>query len=96
MTSNTQSSQSGQAVVEYILLLSALVSMFVIIAQGVGRLDLAKRLSKPLTTDFAKAYQYGDIKTTGPDDSEGASNHAQAQVPKSDNFRIFLSPGPPR
>ena len=87
-----QTEQKGQAVVEYILLLSALVTMFVVLAKGIGSMNLAKKLMKPLTKNFAKAYQYGDVNTSGPDDDEGAVNHAQAQNPQGANFRIFLSP----
>ena len=84
--------QQGQAIVEYILLLSALVGMFLIAARGLCGMSIGTRLSKPLTKSFAKAYQYGDVTTSGPDEDGGANNHAQAQNPQGANFRIFLNP----
>ena len=88
--------QQGQSIVEYILLLSAVVSFYWIVSQGLARLSITQRFIKPLKTDFAKAYQYGDTKTIGPTDPEGVyENHAQAREPENGNFRIFISPRKP-
>jgi Flp pilus assembly pilin Flp len=84
--------ERGQTTVEYILLLAAIVSFFLIIGRGLKGRDLTKALTKPLTEDFAFAYKYGHPKARGYD--EGAPRmHPRAGAGEDpSNFRIFISP----
>lgn len=77
----------GQAITEYILLLSVVVFAFMAVARGVGRLDLQNKLVKMMSGSFAAAYQYGHPKVKGPDNG-GPSMHPR--VVTNGNFRIFL------
>ncbi len=52
-------SESGQAIVEYILMLAVVLSAFLIVQRGLGKIGLMKRMMEPLNKEFAKAYQYG-------------------------------------
>ncbi len=86
--------ETGQATVEYILLLSVLVSLFLIVARGIGQMGLAEKLARPIQKDFKAAYQYGHPKAKGSADG-GFEHHPRAMEGGKDkeNFRIFLNPG---
>jgi hypothetical protein len=77
---------SGQAVLEYILLLTLVVSLFGVIASSLGKFDIGGKLLGPLSGDFAHAYRYGHPKALGYDDG-GPKKHPRANG--GDNFRIF-------
>lgn len=79
-------SQSGQAVLEYILLLTVVVSLFGVIASTLGKVDIGGKLLGPLSGDFAHAYRYGHPKALGYDDG-GPKKHPRAIG--GDSFRIF-------
>lgn len=83
--------ESGQAVLEYILILFVVVSAFFTVATWFNRFGFAKKLTKPVSTDFAKAYQFGDTKAAGFD-SDTPKRH-----PRIDGceecFRLFINPG---
>ena len=83
----------GQAVTEYILLLAAVVSFFLVIGSGLRRLNVAKALTRPLTEDFRYAYQYGHPKARGYEDEGGPKMHPRAVGGDPSNFRIFINPG---
>lgn len=89
-----QLNQSGQATVEYILILSVVVAIFVTLRGALGDLDLAGGIAGPIQTELRRAYQYGDADTIGPDERNGPVNHIRATVPAGKNFRIFMNPGP--
>ncbi len=79
-------SESGQAVLEYVLLLTLVVSIFGVISSALGKFDFAGKLLGPLSGDFAHAYRYGHPKALGFDDG-GPKKHPRANG--GDNFRIF-------
>ncbi len=81
--------ESGQAVVEYILLLAIVTSIFIVVSKGLTRAGLTKLLMKPLREDFSRAYQYGHPKALGFDDG-GPKNHPRAEGENS--FRLFINP----
>ena len=85
----------GQATVEYILLLAAIASFAVLIAKGLKNLDVAKRLSSPLTKDFHYAYQYGHPNARGYDDGGPKMHPRASQNDDPTNFRIFINPETP-
>lgn len=81
--------ERGQATVEYILLISIVVSLFVILADGIGKAGLMTKLMGPLSGDYAHAYRYGHPKALGYDDG-GPKKHPRWNTNGSnDNFRIF-------
>ena len=90
---NKHKRESGQATVEYILIVSAVVSFYVMLARGLNSSGLASKLAAPITTDFARAYQYGRIDAKGYDDG-GPINHPRAVEKGNNNFRIFINPTP--
>jgi len=83
---------SGQAIVEYILLLSAIVVCFTIAARGITRSGLEEKLTRPLKGRFAHAYQLGDIKAKDIGEEGGPERHALMDS-CAGCFRIFLNPG---
>lgn len=83
--------QSGQGTVEYIVLLAVIVSFYLVIAQGFGKIGFSKKLLAPLNQDFARAYQYGHPKAKGYDDG-GPAFHPRIEGGGENNFRIFINP----
>ncbi|MFL5812388.1 MAG: hypothetical protein ACJ763_02325 [Bdellovibrionia bacterium] len=81
-------SEEGQAILEYILLISIVGLLFVGLMNGLGKIDVIKRLMKPLNGDYAHAYQYGHPKALGFDDG-GPQKHPRAIG--GDSFRIFYA-----
>ncbi|MGZ3697258.1 MAG: Flp family type IVb pilin [Bdellovibrionota bacterium] len=82
-------SESGQTTVEYILMLSIVVSLFVVLLQGLNKIGMMGLLMKPLKTDFALTYKNGHPKAKGFDDG-GPENHPR--IVSGGNFRIFINP----
>jgi hypothetical protein len=81
---------AGQAVIEYILMLSAIVAIYASVLSFFGRFGLEKRLVAPITQDFAKTYQFGDPKAAGFDDGD-PKRHPRIQGCE-DCFRLFINP----
>lgn len=81
-------SEQGQAILEYILLISIVSVLFGVVLSGVGKLDIVGKLMKPLSGDFAHAYRYGHPKALGFDDG-GPQKHPRANG--GDSFRIFYA-----
>jgi hypothetical protein len=81
-------SQSGQAITEYVLLLSIIVSLYTILLKGLSETNVVNNLKKPLETQFKYTYQYGHPDARGP--AEGGPKY----IPEKDdgNFRIFINP----
>jgi hypothetical protein len=82
-----RSKEEGQAILEYILLLSIVTGFFVMLMSGLGKFDVGGKLMKPLSSDFAHAYRYGHPKALGYDDG-GPLKHPRA-IDGTDSFRIF-------
>jgi len=80
--------ESGQAMVEYILLLAVIVMAGMLVQKGMKSLQIAKRLTSPLQKTFAATYQYGHPK------AKGGSDGVFEMHPKADTkkFRIFINP----
>jgi Flp pilus assembly pilin Flp len=77
--------ESGQAVIEYVLLISIIVSAFVLISRGLVNLGFADKLTAPIKGEFARIYQYGHPKAKGHEDG-GPEFHPRA------NGRVFINP----
>lgn len=84
------SNQSGQAVVEYILILALVVSLYVTLNSWASRFGLARKLVTPISKDFAKIYQYGDPKAAGFED-ETRKRHPRISGCEG-CFRLFINP----
>jgi hypothetical protein len=83
--------ESGQAVVEYILMLSVVATLY-ILAKALSESGIAETMMRPLTQDFARAYRYGHVEAQGFEDG-GPKNHPRASQDTGEgNFRIFLNP----
>jgi hypothetical protein len=81
----------GQAITEYLLLISFVVGFYLIISLGLKKLDLEFKLTLPIKAAFASAYRYGHTQAKGYDDG-GPINHPRAEVVGENNFRIFYNP----
>ena len=80
---------SGQAVLEYILLLAIVVSLYTILMKGLMNSNAMNALKKPLEKDFKYTYQYGHPEARGQNDG-GPKFIPQYHDPQ--NFRIFINP----
>lgn len=77
---------SGQALVEYVLvLLMVVMATRLVLGYLPGQLQ---RLERFMTDQYASSYRYGDSRTKGPDgDSGGYEMHPR--VTTAGNFRIW-------
>ncbi len=83
--------KSGQAIVEYILLLSIIVSVFTLVMQSLSQSGAMKSMKKPLEKDFVFTYRYGHPEARGQED--GGPKYIPSLVdPSGQNFRIFINP----
>ncbi|MBC7691385.1 MAG: hypothetical protein H7222_06410 [Methylotenera sp.] len=82
--------ESGQAVIEYVLLISIIASAFVIVGRGLVDMGLAQKLTRPLREEFARTYQYGHPKGKGFED--GGPDHHPRAMTGGTNGRMFLNP----
>lgn len=90
MAVKKREAESGQAVVEYILITSMMVIFIVILTQMLARIGLGKKLSNPVQTTFAMAYKYGDPRAKGF--AEGGPRFHPKALPGENNGRMFVSP----
>ncbi len=79
----------GQATTEYILLLSVVVSFYMIVISGMNRFNLGQKLTKFMTQSFTATYTYGHPQAKGFDNG-GPIYHPRA-VGCENCFRIFLN-----
>ena len=80
--------ESGQAIFEYVLLLSVIVGLTLIAFRWVNQFGFAEKLAAPLTGSYANVYKYGHPKAKGPD--EGGPEYHPA-LPMNEN-RFFINP----
>jgi hypothetical protein len=92
LTSNVAQNEKGQAVTEYLLLLSILVATVVALMAAINSAQVGPKLVNFFTTYFAHAYQYGKPETLGYNDPGGPFKHPRAITPDAtqQNFRIFF------
>jgi len=85
---------SGQSLIEYVLLLSVVVSLFFLLLQGLDRLRVTGRLAEFITGGFKATYRYGHPKASVAEDGGGTTqNHPRIVGEGENNFRIFLRLG---
>lgn len=83
------SNRSGQTTVEYILLLSIVIGIFVAVSGFLKKNKMVDKLAKPVVQDYRRAYQFGTPEAKGVD-SEEVEKHPR--VTTGNNFRIFVNP----
>jgi hypothetical protein len=81
---------SGQAVVEYILLLAIVVSIFAALLGKLASSDALTAMKTPFTVDYKYTYQYGYSKARGQTD--GGPLYIPQYHDDEKNFRIFINP----
>lgn len=88
-------SRSGQTTVEYILLISIILTGASLVYKGLEKLNLSSRFKKPISGEFARAYRYGHPQAKGYEDGEDYNSGGPDMHPRIDggnNFRIFFNP----
>lgn len=81
--------EEGQAITEYMILLSTVIAAFLLLLGFINKWGLAGKLSSPLQQSFARAYQYGAVDAYGYDDG---TPKRHPRVNANGNFRIFINP----
>lgn len=87
--SNQVKSTSGQAILEYIILLAIVVSLFVMMVKLLADGNAMQKLKSPLEKTYKYTYQYGHPQARGQKDG-GPKNIPQYD--KDKEFRIFINP----
>ena len=81
---------SGQAVVEYILLLAIVAGLYSLLLKKLSDSNAINAMKKPFTQEFAYTYRYGSSKARGQDDGGPVNIPQHHDLEK--NFRIFINP----
>lgn len=81
--------ESGQGVLEYVLLLMIVFSIFTMLWKAVGQMNLAETLLKPLKVEYANAFTYGDIKGGAP---QSSATKTYPIYPVGGGNRVFINP----
>lgn len=84
------SNDSGQAVLEYILLLSIIVGIYATVSGWASSYGLAQKMISPISKDFAAIYQFGDPKAAGFE-SDSPKHHPRIEDCEG-CFRLFINP----
>lgn len=84
--------ESGQAILEYILLLAMIVGLSSLVFRGLRQMNLAGIMMGPMRGSFAKAYQSGDPRARGIDNPNGAYRHPR-DTRGEESFRMFTIKG---
>lgn len=81
--------ESGQATIEYVLILTIIVSFYIALMNVIDRLKLAERLMGPIVGSYAMTYKYGNPKAKGFDEGT-PENHPRAVI--GGKVRLFINP----
>jgi Flp pilus assembly pilin Flp len=81
--------ESGQAAVEYILILSVIVSFYMALLTVIDKADLGTKLAGPVVGTFAMTYKYGNPKAKGLDEGTPV-NHPRMVI--DGKVRLFINP----
>jgi hypothetical protein len=81
--------QRGQAITEYILLLTVILIIFLGVLRVLKEQDIFASVAEPVNGDFASAYKYGHPKAKGYDEGKPI-NHPR--IEDAENFRLYLNP----
>lgn len=88
---NKNLSNSGQSLMEYILLLAIVTGFLVFAVKALNQKDLSGKFSSIISEKYKRTYQFGhpDVKDFG--ERDGPYYHARFSE-GSQNFRIFINP----
>lgn len=82
--------QSGQAVIEYIVILAIVVGFYLMLTTTIASLNLERRFHSFLIAPFANTYKYGHPEAQGFDEGTPKMHPRIEEGPE--NFRIFIMP----
>ena len=82
--------QSGQALVEYILLIAIVIGVYSAVLNTLGKSSGFELMKKPFTREYRYTYQYGNAKARGQDN--GGPTYLPQHHDPQNNFRIFINP----
>lgn len=85
-------SNSGQAVVEYVLILFLSFMVFIMISRWFSTSGLLEKIVSPAKNQYKVLYKYGFSKTKGKEEG-GPELHPSPYVLPSES-RIFVNPAP--
>ncbi len=88
---NRHDNSSGQAILEYILLLAILTGLAGSVIRAFKDFGIGTRLREGPMRSFKTVYQFGHPKALSPDDPGGPAFHPR--FGGDGNFRIFINPG---
>jgi hypothetical protein len=87
---------SGQALLEYVMLLVIVIAMFITFSKKLSESNVLARIQRPFKEDFARTYRYGHPQARGHDDGGPVNIPQYSGAPDDDpdgkNFRIFINP----
>lgn len=89
MRARPAGNDSGQAAIEYILILTIIVSFYMGLMTVIDKARLGERLAAPIVTSYAMTYKYGNPKAKGFDEGT-PENHPRAVV--GGKVRLFINP----
>lgn len=87
MNIRTVKSKSGQALVEYVVLLAVVAGVIFLLFKQLPKLFAA--LEAPLRKDYRFVYKYGDKDTRGFNDEGETGPVRHPRYSKPNNFRLF-------
>jgi hypothetical protein len=89
LLARSRTDESGQAITEYLLMLAIIGILFMTVVRGLGDRRLMESITRPITQEFARVYQYGHPKAKGFEDG-GPEYHPRARGGRN-SFRIFIN-----
>ncbi|MBC7386613.1 MAG: hypothetical protein H7301_10705 [Cryobacterium sp.] len=81
--------ESGQAVIEYVLILSIVVFIYMGLMVAIEKGKLAERLAGPIVGSYANVYKYGNAKAKGFDEGT-PENHPR--ILSGGKIKLFINP----
>ena len=93
MTRKHSNKESGQSMMEYILVVFLVVTAVLFAFGWLRERDfIFKQIAAPVVAFIKYNYKYGDKDALGWDEPRGPKKHAQISKPDPDgsNFRIFI------
>ena len=86
MVINTRRKESGQSLVEYVLLIGIVVSLVFLLMPFLPR--YFERVQSYVGDRYKSSYRYGDPRAKGWDEG-GPTSHVRADVAGGNNLRMF-------
>jgi Flp pilus assembly pilin Flp len=81
--------ESGQALTEYVLLVSLIILGYLVVIRGLQATGVADRLLDPIRNRFAATYRFGNPQAKAPED--GGFKHPRFSS-DGRSIRLFINP----